>query len=373
MRALIVKTSSLGDVIHTLPAVTDAARALPDVRFDWVVEEAFAEIPRWHPAVDQVIPVALRRWRKQPLQAWRSGKWGSFRQAIGARAYDAVIDAQGLLKSAWLSRFAHGPRHGLDRHSARESLASLNYQHRHPVAWGRHAVLRVRELFAHALGYPLPADAHLAAPAPGSNPYGLDRARLLAGRGPSSASVPYLLFLHGTTWPTKHWPAYYWRQLAEQATAAGWEVHLPWGNIAEQARAEQIAADLPAARVLPKLSLAGIAAELAGATACVAVDTGLAHLAAALAVPSVSLYGPTNPGFTGSWGANQLHLAAEFPCAPCLKKDCSYQAGTAERAAADFALVQPRCFSRLPPPRVWQAVQQLIARTANDAAAPEAV
>lgn len=359
MRALIVKTSSLGDVIHTLPAVTDAAHALPGIRFDWVVEEAFGEIPRWHPAVERVIPVALRRWRQHPLQARRSGEWGAFRAALGARRYDAVIDAQGLLKSAWLSRFARGPRHGLDRRSAREPLASLSYQHRHHVAWGRHAVLRVRELFAQALGYALPAEA-AAAPAPGSNPYGLERTRILPAAG-TVGTTPYLVFLHGTTWSTKHWPEFYWRQLAELATAAGWQIHLPWGNADERARAQRIADQLRGAQVLPQLPLAGIAAELAGARACVAVDTGLGHLAAALAVPTVSLYGPTNPGFTGSWGANQLHLAADFPCAPCLKKHCTYEASAAERAAADFALAQPRCFTRLPPARVWQAVRSLIA------------
>ncbi|ENO84487.1 lipopolysaccharide heptosyltransferase I, partial [Thauera linaloolentis] len=269
MRVLIVKTSSLGDVIHTLPALTDAVRALPGIRFDWVVEEAFAEIPRWHPAVDAVIPVAVRRWRKHPLQARRSGEWAAFRTAIGARPYDAVIDAQGLLKSAWLARHARGPLHGLDRRSAREPLASLFYRHRHCVAWGRHAVLRVRELFARALGYALPADAAagFGNGAPAADPYGLDRARVMAGSGDarntgiSAAGAPYLVFLHGTTWDTKHWPETYWHQLAERACAAGWQVRLPWGSAAEHERAERIAAGLPGAQVLPRLTLAGVAAE----------------------------------------------------------------------------------------------------------------
>ena len=104
MRILLIKTSSLGDVIHALPAVTDAARAIPGIRFDWVVEESFAEIPAWHPAVDRVIPVALRRWRKAPFSAWFGGEWHRFRQSLRAERYDAVIDAQGLLKSALLTR-----------------------------------------------------------------------------------------------------------------------------------------------------------------------------------------------------------------------------------------------------------------------------
>lgn len=374
MRVLIVKTSSLGDVIHTLPALTDAARALPDIRFDWVVEEAFAEIPHWHPAVDRVIPVAMRRWRKHPLQARRSGEWAAFRSAISTRRYDVVIDAQGLLKSAWLARHARGPLHGLDRRSAREPLSSLFYQHCHAVAWGRHAVLRVRELFAQALGYPVPTDrdlapgdssargAALSSASCGFDPYGLDRERVLAGGAatPATDSRPYLVFLHGTTWDTKHWPELYWRRLAERASAAGWQIRLPWGSAAECERAERIAAGLDGVCVLPRLSLAGVAAQIAGAHACVAVDTGLGHLAAALAVPTLSLYGPTNPGFTGAWGFGQRHLAADFPCAPCLQKRCTYTPSAADRARPDFALEQPLCFTRLGPERIWRELMTML-------------
>jgi heptosyltransferase-1 len=350
MRALVIKTSSLGDVIHTLPALTDAAGAMPGIRFDWVVEEAFAEIPAWHPAVERVIPVALRRWRKQPLGAIFGGEWRAFSRSVGQERYDAVIDAQGLIKSAIVTRHARGPVHGLDRRSAREPLASLFYGHRHTVAWGRHAVERVRDLFAQSLGYAVP-----------STPcdYGLDAGRL----GTVASAAPYLLFLHGTTWPTKHWPEAYWRRLAELAVAAGWEVRLPWGNDLEEARAHRIAAGLDTVRILPRLNLAGVAAELAGARACVAVDTGLGHLAAAFGVPTLSLFGPTNPAFTGAWGPDQHHLASDFPCAPCLKKRCDYQPTDSERLRFDLNREQPLCFTRLPPERVWQACEaQLLAR-----------
>ncbi len=360
MRVLIVKTSSLGDVIHTLPAVTDAARALPDIRFHWVVEEAFAEIPAWHRAVERVIPVALRRWRKHPLQARRSGEWRAFRQALGAEPYDAVIDAQGLLKSAWLSRLAKAPIHGLDRHSAREPLASLFYQHRHRVPWGRHAVLRVRELFAAALGYASPPDAGE------DGRYGLDRARLLARVAyQTGASGPYLLFLHGTTWPTKHWPEAYWRELTQRACAAGWRVRLPWGNAEEKARADRLAQGLPLTSVLPRLTLGEMAVELAGARACVAVDTGLGHLAAALEVPTLSLFGPTNPGYTGAWGRSQVHLASDFVCAPCFSRQCKHRPSEEERRHFDLAREQPLCFTRLAPDRVWEALTTLLAEQAD--------
>ncbi|CAL96182.1 lipopolysaccharide heptosyltransferase I [Azoarcus olearius] len=357
MRVLVIKTSSLGDVIHTLPALTDAARVYPDIRFDWVVEEPFAEIPAWHPNVERVIPVAVRRWRKHPLQARRSGEWRAFRHAMGDTDYDAVIDAQGLLKSAWLSRYARSPVHGLDRHSAREPVATLFYRHRHPVPWGRHAVRRVRELFAHALGYTLGEDAD----ATGS--YGIDRARLLASTPyQPDRSHPYLVFLHATTWPTKHWPESYWRTLAELASGHGWHVHLPWGNAAEGERAQRLAAGLQGVTVLPRLTLTDIAAEIAGAAAAVAVDTGLGHLAAALEVPTVSLFGPTNNGYTGAWGRRQLHLAADFPCSPCLKKHCEFKptADDIRRFQLDLHPEQPPCFTRLPPERVWSVLETLL-------------
>jgi len=362
MRVLIVKTSSLGDIIHTLPALTDAARAIPGIRFDWVVEEAFAEIPTWHPAVDRVIPVAIRRWRKAPVKAWLSGEWRRCTRALGATRYDATIDAQGLLKSAFLTRYTSRPVHGLDRGCVREPLASRFYTHRHAVAPGQHAVERVRGLFAKALGYPLPE---------GPGDYGLDPARVHADSAAPGAGAPYLLFLHGTTWVTKHWPEPYWRQLVERAVAAGWKVRLPWGNAAELARAQRLAADLPGVTILPRLKLAGIAAEVAGATACVAVDTGLGHLAAAFGVPTVSLFGPTDPGYTGAWGANQVHLASNFHCAPCLQRRCSYHPNAAEQARFDVVAEHPLCFTRLDPQRVWDALARLTAAATTPASPNE--
>lgn len=299
MKVLLVKTSSLGDVIHSLPALTDAQRAIPGIRFDWVVEEGFAEIPSWHPAVGQVIPVAIRRWRKHPLQTLRSGEWQRFKSRLAVERYDLVIDAQGLLKSAWLTRYVKAPVAGLDRHSAREPLAARFYDRTFAVPREQHALERVRQLFAQALGYELPA---------GLGDYGLDRNRL-----PIPSDEPYLLFLHGTTWASKHWPEPYWRELAERMSAQGWAIRLPWGNADEQARAERIAAGLATVRVLPKLNLAGVAGVIAGARACVAVDTGLGHLAAALDVPTVSLYGPTLPGRVGAYGRDQVHLCASGP------------------------------------------------------------
>ncbi len=327
MRVLLIKTSSLGDVIHSLPALTDAARALPGIQFDWVVEEGFAEIPAWHPAVAEVIPVAIRRWRKNPWQTFKSGEWRRFKARLGERRYDLVVDAQGLLKSAWLTRYAQGPVVGLDRDSAREPLASRFYDRTYAVPREQHALERLRQLFAQALGYPLPA---------GLGDYGLPRAQLAGAAG-----APYLLFLHGTTWPSKHWPEAHWRELAERLCAQGWAVRLPWGNEQEKARAGRIAAGLANAEVLPRLNLAGVAREIAGAQACVAVDTGLGHLAAALDVPSISLYGPTLPGRVGAYGRAQVHLCASGP-----------DAGRGDR--------DKPCFEGLGPERVLTELQKLL-------------
>lgn len=299
MRVLLIKTSSLGDVIHTLPALTDAARAIPGIQFDWVVEEGFAEIPAWHPAVAQVIPVAIRRWRKHLLQTWKSGEWKRFKQRLGEVDYDLVIDAQGLFKSAVLTRYSQAPVAGLDRDSAREPIACRFYDRLYAVAKDQHALERTRQLFAQALGYAVPE---------GLGDYGLDRVAMA-----DASQAPYLLFLHGTTWASKHWPEADWRALAERMAAQGWAIRLPWGNEVERERAQRIVAGIEGAALLPKLNLAGVAKVIAGATACVAVDTGLGHLAAALDVPTISLYGPTLPGKVGAYGRGQVHLCATGP------------------------------------------------------------
>lgn len=334
-------------MIHALPALTDAMRAIPGIRFDWVVEEGFAEIPSWHPAVDNVIPVAIRRWRKNLWETFRSGEWRRFKQILGKHHYDLVIDAQGLVKSAWLTRYVKAPIAGLDSRSAREPLASRFYDRRLAVGRGQHAVERLRQLFAVALGYDLPK---------GLGDYGLNRARLVE----KTPATPFVLFLHGTTWDTKHWPEIYWREMAERLGAANIEVRLPWGNLAEHQRAERIAAGLKNAVVLPKLNLAGVARVLAQAKACVAVDTGLGHLAAALDVPTISLFGPTNPGLTGAYGKGQVHLGSDFPCAPCLQKKCTYQPTPEDQRRFDLKREWPLCFTRLNPERVASRLSALL-------------
>ncbi len=300
MSLLVVKTSSLGDLIHTLPAITDAARARPGLAIDWLSERAFSEIPGWHPAVRRVIPCELRRWRKAPLATIRTGDWSRFRSALRETRYDLVLDAQGLVKSAFLASRADGPSAGPDWHSAREPLASLFYDRRLPVPrhGTEHAVTRTRRLFAAAFGYALPDDLATAPDA------GVDRQRFPR----PDLAAPYALLLHGTTWPTKRWPLAHWQALARHLVASGLTPVLPWGNDGERADADAIAAAAPGSRVLPKLGLTAIAGWIAHAERVIGVDTGLMHLAAALATPGLSLYGPTLPQITGAFGRNQVWL-----------------------------------------------------------------
>jgi len=344
MRVLLVKTSSLGDLIHTLPALTDAAEAIPGLGFDWVVEESFAEVAAWHPAVREVIPIGLRRWRKSVWRAVLSGEPQAFLSNLRAQRYACIIDAQGLMfKSALVALLARGPRVGFDRRSAREAWVAGTYQRRVSVPKAQHAVDRLRQLFASALAYP---------PSTRSLDYGI------AHRFPRSlgGENKRLIFLHGTTWPTKHWPERYWWELARIAVRHGYSVDLPWGDPQERVRAQRIAAAAPEVRLLPPLGLNELAAELASAAAVVGVDTGLCHLAAALGVPCLTLYGPTRHELTGTRGAWQDHVAAEFPCAPCLQRSCTYAGGSP---------VQPACFSTLPALRVWSALQRLLEESAR--------
>ncbi|MCU7807948.1 MAG: lipopolysaccharide heptosyltransferase I [Candidatus Thiodiazotropha sp. (ex Semelilucina semeliformis)] len=335
MRVLVIKTSSLGDVIHTLPALTDAMAAIPGIRFDWVVEEAFAEIPAWHPAVDRVIPVALRRWRKSPWEAWRSSEWKTFRQALKQSVYDVVIDAQGLLKSALITTMSRGPSFGLDRQSAREPLASLAYRHPMKVAKGGHAIDRVRQLFAQVLGY----DVTLS-----TVDYGIDLKRL----NPERPETPYLVFLHGTTWQSKHYPEKHWRELAHVAVSEGYRVLLPWGNDEERLRGQRISQDASAIALLPRMGISQLAGIIAGADGVVAVDTGLAHLASALTVPVVVLVGPTDPVLTGVVGKGQKNISTEYKCMPCLKRVCDH------RLASNG---DPVCFETLLPRLIFDTLR----------------
>lgn len=359
MRVLIVKVSSLGDIIHTLPAVTDAHQARKDIVFDWVVEENFVEVPSWHPAVENIIPVAMRRWRRNIVKTYLNHEFRAFKRSLQGVRYDLVIDAQGLIKSGVISRLSRGLTIGLSNRTIREPMATLFYNKVYSVPWTEHAVDRVRQLFSRALQYEYDQDRI---------DYGIDVDRIHdeneQGDDEKESlidSKKKVIFLHGTTWSTKHWPEQYWRQLAHIAVNSDYEVLLPWGNEEEKRRAEFIAADNAMVKVLDKQSLSGLARYMQNSRGVISVDTGLGHLAAALAKPAVSLYGPTNPGLSGTFGYKQLHLNSNLDCAPCVKKTCNYSGpDIMDEYDGKPIVVTPPCFSSHKPEAVWQKFEKLI-------------
>ena len=288
---LFIKTSSLGDVIHHMPALTEARRHRPAARFAWVVEEAFAPLVRLHPAVSEVIAVATRRWRKKALglSTWR--EMAGFRRAVRGRGYEDVIDSQGLIRSALMARMALGRRHGYDANSIREPAASWLYDIRHAVARDLHAIARNRMLTGLALGY---------APA-GPVDFGLSRDRLAARTGES-----YGILFHATARPEKEWPEASWVALGRALAARGVSLVLPWGTQAEHARSRRIAAALSNAEVPERQPLDRVARLVAGASFVIGADTGLLHLAAAFSVPLVAIFVGSEPSLTGPMGQGPI-------------------------------------------------------------------
>ena len=279
-KILFVKTSSLGDVVHQMPAVTDARRHWPNARLVWVVEQAFAPLARLHPQIDHVIEVATRRWRSQLL---RPATWKEVRDSfekIRADEYDAIVDTQGIVRSAVIAWSAHGPRHGYDAQSIREPFASRFYDFCHSVGRDQHPIARNRKLTALALGYDVEGDID----------YGLARSALR-----TEAGKPYAMLLHATADRRKEWPEANWIALGRGLAMRGHNIVLPWGTQAEHERSGRIAAAVPRAIVPERRPLDAVARLIAGAEFVIGVDTGLLHLAAALGVPRVGMLGAVKP------------------------------------------------------------------------------
>jgi heptosyltransferase I len=300
---LFIKTSSLGDVIHHMPAVTEARRNRPDARISWVVEQAFAPLVRLHAGVDAVIEVDSRGWRRG---LHRPATWRALKDFVGrlrARSYDEVVDTQGLVRSALIAKLARGRRHGYDARSVREPPASRFYDVRHRVEHGLHAITRNRLLTGLALGY-TPSD---------TLDFGLDRAGLA-----DPAAAPYGILLHGTARAAKEWPEPSWVEVGRMLSGRGVELVLTWGTASERDRGTRIAAALGNARVPERAPLDTTARLIAGASFVVGVDTGLLHLAAALRVPLVGIFVGSEPGLTGPRGAGPIAVVggkAEVPSA----------------------------------------------------------
>ena len=308
MKLLIIKTSSLGDVIHCLPVIHDIRAHFSNAQIDWVVEESFAVIPRMHAGVNQVFTVAMRRWKKQIFNPNTWAEIGKFKKIIKQNQYDAIIDTQGLLKSALITKQAHGLKHGYDKDSIREPIASWFYDKTYAISYQQHAVTRNRALLAMSLGYEIPKNA----PDYGINPI-IDAsvspidAGMQECTGVILSSGDYIIALHGTSRDSKLWPVENWMDLGRELAKQNLSLALPWASEAELARANAIASQLKNAQVdncmvMPKLSIAQIANIISHAKAAIGVDTGLSHLAAALNIPTIAIYTDTNPALTGVMG-----------------------------------------------------------------------
>jgi len=358
----------MGDLVHTLPALTDAVHNIPNIKFDWVVDGAFAEIPTWHVAVDKVIKFDLRKWRAGWVKAWQTGAIREFWSQLTANHYDVVIDAQGLIKSAVVARFSKADKIiGFASKSCREAKASWFYHEKFNIDFQQHAMSRTRALFANALGYATPESS----PEYGINwqtvqaDFAVHESGANTKRQIDFLDKPYIVFLHGTTWATKHWPDIYWQELAGLAAKDGMAIKLTWVTQQQKRRAEFLAQNSSNITVLETLTLAQAAMLLKHAKGVVAVDTGFVHLAAALGTPSVSIYGATDPDRTGAYGEKQVHARADFACAPCFSKVCKYVGRDFVEDISDINDIQqkfPPCYAGVStsPQVVWDKLLQIL-------------
>ncbi len=282
---LVVRPSSLGDVVHALALVADVEDHAPGLAVDWVAEEAFVPLVRLDPRIRDVVPVAFRRWRERPLAAGTWREFARFRRALRTHAYTAILDLQEQVKGALVARMARGVRHGLDRASIREPLATLLDDVHHGVPRDVHFIDKGRALAAAALGYAVagPPRWRLSPP-------------------PTAAAMPagrYALAFHATSRTDKLWPEDRWRAVLARLAAAGIAPLLPWGSAPPPARARRLAAGIDGAVVPPRQSLAELATLARHAELAVGVDTGLTHLAAALGTPTVAVFTATDAALAG--------------------------------------------------------------------------
>ena len=304
MRVLLVKLSSLGDVLHNLPVVSDLARAYPDIEIDWVTEGPYAELVSLHPRVRRVFSTHLRELKKHFFSPAAWSCFSADKAELEGHKYDTIIDTQGLIKSAFIARWADGPIAGFSRETAREPLAARGYARHIAVPRDLHAVERNRRLAAGVFGYAL-AD---------TVDYGLHLPAAPAG---TMLPLPYVVFLHATSRADKIWPEAHWVALGQRLHDHGMNVVLPWGSANERSTSERLASKIPAASVPPAMSLVEAAVLLSRASGVVGVDTGLAHLSVALARPTVGLYLTTSPALTGLYGSDlAINLGGGSPQRP---------------------------------------------------------
>ena len=293
-KILIIKSSSMGDVIHALPVAFDVKQAMPDAEVHWVVEESFADIPDLSPLIDRKILTAFRRWRKHPLARQTREEFSELKCMLRREKYDCVIDIQGLMRSALVAKLSGAESWGYSKDTIREPLASRLYTHTLPVAENLRPVRRYRTMASRVLGYDIDPD---------SPRYGLSVKPMI----PAGVTRPYAALAVNTSRAEKLWPQSRWIDAARELEKEGLQSVLFWGNETERRRVEEIASAVKDAVVIPRSSLKALAQIIAGAVCLAGVDTGLTHLGAALGVPSVGIIVGTS--------AELFSLVSEKACA----------------------------------------------------------
>ncbi|HUP08830.1 MAG TPA: lipopolysaccharide heptosyltransferase I [Caldimonas sp.] len=289
MRILIVKLSSLGDVVHAMPVVHDILRVHPAARIDWVVEPGFAPLLVRMRGLADVIECPLRRWARAWWRAQTRREWRALRARLAAERYDAILDLQGLTKSALVARAAHGTRYGL-------AAATDGASHEFPARWlvdhpieiepRTHALDRSRELVARALGYPLE----------GPPDFGLRR------KSSPMQGDPVVAFIHGSSRADKLWPEPDWVELGRRFANDGWRIALPQAGADEGERAARLAQAIGSrAAVWPAMDLGEVIDRMQAVQGAIGVDSGLSHIAVALDLPHVQLY-----NFPTAWRTGPL-------------------------------------------------------------------
>ena len=335
-RILVIKMSSLGDLLHTLPAISDAVAAEPGLIVDWLCEEPFADIARLHPAVRNVIVSGRVRWKKEGLNGKNIKERIGLIRKLRSEHYDLIIDAQSRIKSARLGLLCRGTLVGPSAHTATDKETRFMYKRSFRVDISQGAIESYRQLFAQALGY---------------NHSGLPQFGITKNQWPeaSLSASNNLIFFHGTTWESKHWPENKWIDLLAIAKEAGEEVLLPWSSEAEKARAERLVESAAWGTILPRLSLWDLAGVISKCKGAVGLDTGLSHVAGAIGIPVVGIFGSTNSVLTGVKGALAKNLSAAIECAPCMLKVCPINATT------------PPCYETITPETVYSELEKLVA------------
>ena len=289
----------MGDLMHALPALTEAEQNIKNISFDWVVDKGFSSVPGWHPAVDRIIETDHRNWRKQFLSSESREALNFVKKEINATDYDFVVDMQNNLKSAFLSFLSKHKVAGMDARSSREYPAHWAYSKKVNINKSLHAIDRQKELLASTLGYTSASDID----------YGISKVKFL--KPALELPANYMVLIQNASWLTKQWPVAYWKGLVKHLDDQGVSVLLPSGNKDELMRAKDISSVSEKATALEILPLNEVAYIIDNADYCICSDTGLAHLSAVVNTPSLTLYGPTDTKLIGTKGNHQIHIIGD--------------------------------------------------------------